>query len=917
MISINGRTDFAEQSIAGSNDNDSIAPESHPHLVQTLDHIERIIPPLWPLQDCVAVNPFLGLADHPFMAARQLMTRVRDCDLLPELSYFRQRWKQGLLHEADLRVAYDQCSQQYPSWFRPFHFSQVVEILHGAQQRSMACERQVYTVAEIVDRHDRTHWVEQIIHDIGRHCAAYYDSGQASWSSPWKATTFYEAWRAAASRSHRMNLLGMRGFRQLVTQMPDSPARAIQEGLNELRIPHNRWRSFLLCQIFSVPGWASYAQYHNRQATTTGRSDQDLVGLLAARLAYDVALYRRHKSGDRLIELNKLCPTNERSDDDDATVSMHPSHYVLTRLVSQVAAETFFRRNLCRSLSVSPAASDQARRHLETVSSEHDREAETAENFVGELPVKKIRQDKELVEPASAKTSRSAAQLVFCIDVRSEILRRQLEQVAESIETFGFAGFFGMPFEYVSLGEKRGTAQCPALLQPTFRIQERVLGVSKQRERQVTAARRTKRRGRKLWKSFQASVASCFSYVESMGLFYGVKLVTDSLRITRPVANAEQDGIKHLHHAQLSPDIRDGSDDTLPLANRIELAENMLRNLGLTDQFARIVVLCGHASEVTNNPFKSGLDCGACGGHSGEPNARVAAALLNDSRVRSGLVERDILIPSDTWFLPAVHITTTDEVHFRDTNSLPSTHGDDLRQLEQWLTQASALSRTERACRWPDRSAKDMWGACRDWSEVRPEWGLAGNAAFVVAPRSRTIDSNLAGRVFLHEYDHRKDHDARVLELIMTAPMIVTSWINLQYFASAVDNRAFGSGNKLIHNVVGQIGVLEGNEGDLRAGLPWQSVHDGKTFQHEPLRLLVVIEAPRQKVQQILERHSQVRDLFENHWLSLVVIEGEQFHRWVCPEKWQLESPETHQTELNSAAKRLGTRQPQPQEMLA
>jgi uncharacterized protein len=167
-----------------------------------------------------------------------------------------------------------------------------------------------------------------------------------------------------------------------------------------------------------------------------------------------------------------------------------------------------------------------------------------------------------------------------------------------------------------------------------------------------------------------------------------------------------------------------------------------------------------------------------------------------------------------------------------------------------------------------------------DWSELRPEWGLAGNAALIVAPRSRTAGLDLRGRTFLHSYDATRDPTGKTLELIMTAPMIVASWINLQYYASSVDNRAFGSGNKAIHNVVGLMGILQGNGGDLMTGLPWQCLHDGQRFQHEPLRLLVVIEAPREAIQRVIHQHQHVQDLVSNGWLTLVALEDEQCHRW-------------------------------------
>ncbi|MHB1774317.1 MAG: putative inorganic carbon transporter subunit DabA, partial [Acidimicrobiales bacterium] len=326
---------------------------------------------------------------------------------------------------------------------------------------------------------------------------------------------------------------------------------------------------------------------------------------------------------------------------------------------------------------------------------------------------------------------------------------------------------------------------------------------------------------------------------------------------------------------------------------RLAMAEAVLRAMSMTGDFGRLVMLTGHGSTTVNNPHASALDCGACGGHTGEANARVAAAILNDPGVRAGLKGRGIEVPEDSWFLGCLHDTTTDEIRIYDLDEIPASHAEDLGRLRGWLAKASSLARVERAAllglsKIPGADRRVI-ARSRDWAQVRPEWALAGNAAFIAAPRERTLGLDLGGRSFLHNYDWRKDTGFGVLELIMTAPMVVASWINLQYYGSTVNNHAFGSGNKVLHNVVGQLGVLEGNAGDLKVGLPWQSVHDGTRFVHEPLRLNVFIEAPEDAMNGIIGKHEGVRNIVDNGWVHLFSLadEGRTIRRYVGGLQWR------------------------------
>jgi uncharacterized protein YbcC (UPF0753/DUF2309 family) len=302
--------------------------------------------------------------------------------------------------------------------------------------------------------------------------------------------------------------------------------------------------------------------------------------------------------------------------------------------------------------------------------------------------------------------------------------------------------------------------------------------------------------------------------------------------------------------------------------------------MSMTKGFARVVLLAGHGANVTNNPHASALHCGACGGFSGEVNARLLAGLLNDPEVRHGLIARGIDIPDDTLFVAALHDTTTDDVRVYAQDMPSPAHKTDIADAKGWLAAAAALARGERALRLPRATgAGDIAKRARNWAEVRPEWGLAGCRTFIAAPRHRTRAQNLCGRAFLHSYDWRQDAQFGVLELILTAPVVVASWISLQYYGSSVAPAAFGGGNKLLHNVTGGIGVVEGNGGLLRSGLPWQSVHDGITLAHEPLRLSVVIEAPQSAINDVLARHAAVKSLFDNRWMHLFTLnEAGQMH---------------------------------------
>jgi len=476
---------------------------------------------------------------------------------------------------------------------------------------------------------------------------------------------------------------------------------------------------------------------------------------------------------------------------------------------------------------------------------------------------------RNMVRPQPA---RPALQMAFCIDVRSEVFRRSLESLDPDIETLGFAGFFGLCVTHRRFASERQELRLPVLLNPA--LSSRSGGHGRATEMRAQAVQTTAR-ARRAWGRFKLAAISSFAFVEATGPVYMGKLLRDALGFARGAPEADP-----------APEL----DPALDLDTRIAMAAGVLNAMSLTQSFAPIVILAGHGANVVNNPHASALQCGACGGYSGEVNARLLAALLNTSEVRDGLAERGLPIPPDTLFLAALHDTTTDEITLYDTDQPTDTHAADITRVRRWLAAAGALARGERAVRLPRATtAGDIARRAVNWAEIRPEWGLAGCQAFIAAPRRRSAGRDLGGRAFLHDYDWRKDAGFGVLELILTAPVVVASWISLQYYGSVVAPALFGAGNKLLHNVTGGIGVVEGNGGLLRGGLPWQSVHDGVGLAHEPLRLTVLVEAPCEAISTILAKHTDVRALFDSRWLHLMALDeaGEMAWRYAGNLEWE------------------------------
>ena len=634
---------------------------------------------------------------------------------------------------------------------------------------------------------------------------AFFDAGQSTLKMPFRSGGLLKAILSVIEHdkcSHKNDAYKLAWLKSL----PPTASEVIFEVLLRLDIQSEDHEQFLSLMLTTLPGWAAYVQYRvnwNDADDAVNPNSVTHTEYLAVRLLLTYLIWPEAKG------LLSWSDTAHKTAD-------------ASRVLAELSKnESDYQAALLRQLDCSPL-------------------------------------------PRSHKNTK--AQLVFCIDVRSEPFRRAIEQ-QDNYETFGCAGFFGLPVSIENAVTDHCHASCPVLIKPAHTVVECASHEHKSAKRGHSRIQAIKT----VYRSMKYAFTTPFSLVEAMGIVSGLSMGVQCL--APGIAAKARTKIQGTFSLNYEPE---PLIDSIPFEQQVSYGAGALRIMGLTEHFAPLVVFCGHGSTTQNNAFATALDCGACGGRHGAPNARILAKILNKISVRTALKAEGINIPESCFFAAGEHNTTTDAV----TLYAPP-HSDRQSKAISKLTrdldaarEANTLFRSGKLSLQVldgDKSKKKTALRAQDWAQVRPEWGLARNASFIIGPRTLTREVNLDGRTFLHSYNWTEDMGGSSLTTILTAPVVVAHWINAQYLFSTLDNVAFGAGNKTTKNITGKMGIMQGNASDLMHGLPHQSVFksDSEAY-HIPMRLTVIVYAPKMQIDTIIKQHAILQKLFGNGWVYLI-----------------------------------------------
>ena len=936
-------------------------------ILEKLNTVKDTVPHYWPIGSFIHHNPLKGFENMHFQDALKKAQDIFGGKVYMDSSYFIDLYWQGKINissieanvkdilnknnlEIDLELAKQLLMEVSPQWgslrIQFLHKKEKIdeELYLYLQKKSIFYDEKAWlgqltkhmTLYEINDALFDTTYKDKVEKEVIEFVSRFLDEDQTTLSMPNRELGMFEAFKLFENFEYEKDAQSF-----------------VDESLKQLHIQDIE--SYFLTHLLKLHGWAGFIKYRSEDPDyfSQQQNPSTLIDYMAIRLYHELKAVKNSKISNFKI-------FNEYSNSNLSNVILQLLKHknllfgpALDALESNEKSTKILSTHITNELNLDALQIQHSHEVLQsnlplTVLASTIDKLKKEEGYIW---LKSLEDSyihdyvDKIIDVKSEKEEKPTASATFCLDVRSEVIRRTIES-SGPYQTYGAGGFLGIPIAFVEFDKAHELFLSPAIVKP----QNVVFEIPNESHEEYSSKKGMNKTTKKVLSDLKNNPYTPYIMVEAIGWIFGINLFgktflpqktnkfLSNFKPKKPKTSYTLDKlsleeiefyVNKLHtkiiqtvltentgkeysdteikvvrnHLLFNDDlIIEVCDETIEklktvyqitpqdyeyqkekltmvgftLEEKVKYLHNYLTMIGQVDEFPEFVTIIGHGSVSDNNPFESALDCGACGGNISLPNTRTLCMIANSKDVREKIKEKGINIPQSTMFIPGFHNTTTDEITFHDIDIITDEAMPRFLKIKRDFNEASILSREERSQSLPyTHTQNDIMIKSMDWSEPRPEWGLAKNIGVFAGPRSSTKHLTLDNRFFMHSYDWKLDNDnADILTRIFNGPLVVGEWINLEHYFSTVDNAIYGAGSKVYHNVVAKVGVYNGNYSDLKIGLPTQSVFlEGKAY-HEPVRLLTFMEAPLEKVGKAVE-NSIAKEFILNEWIRPIIIDKE------------------------------------------
>lgn len=465
-----------------------------------------------------------------------------------------------------------------------------------------------------------------------RFCASFLDQGFSAWPLPRREQGFAAAFAGIYGGGQLQPERWRAGFAEQFARIESpefDPLSSIAESLERLGVVETEWTASLTTTLLALRGWAGMIRQIESRGDRVARPIPagSLMEFLAVRLLLECAaleyLAREHLNyRGPLSGLKKACQPRQPKPSDNRLDQRAFVMFQLAQLLGWLPKDllSLNRENWATLIHEVESFGDLERRRIYHLAFERAYRIQVLDA----LSFCSQRERRPAVTPLY--------QVVCCLDEREESFRRHLEEVSPETQTFSAAGFFNIPIYYRGVADAHFVPLCPIVIRPQHWVSEDAKAGDDDKNAMRSSAR--KLFGHTVHQLQQRSQTGMGGALIAAGLG---ALATFPLvaRVLFPRLAARLRSSAGLWVLPRNTELKLRRNAPQPSANGEgigftveELAtcgERVLRDMGLTEGFASLVLIVGHGSTSLNNPHKSAYDCGACGGGSGGPNARAMA----------------------------------------------------------------------------------------------------------------------------------------------------------------------------------------------------------------------------------------------------------------------------------------------------